>query len=229
VPNTVRLYSWKPSAVSIGRFQDAKKEVHVEDCAKNSVDIVRRITGGGAVYHDSDGEITYSMVIKRVDLGTDDIGEVYAKIYSGLTEALKTLGIEADFNPGDVKACPNLTVNKRKISGSAQAHRKGVVLQHGTLLSRLDLVRMFTFLRVPWAKTCMQVAKIAESKITSIGAEAGRNVSTNEIVNALVEGFEKTFKVRFETSRLTSKEFEVAEHLREEKYAIDKWNFSGHN
>jgi lipoate-protein ligase A len=229
VPNTVRLYSWKPSAVSIGRFQDAKKEVHVEDCAKNSVDIVRRITGGGAVYHDSDGEITYSMVVKKADLGTDDIGEVYARIYSGLTEALKTLGIEADFNPGDVKACPNLTVNKRKISGSAQAHRKGVVLQHGTLLSTLDLVRMFTFLRVPWAKTCMQVARIAENKITSINAETGRNVSTNEIVEALVEGFEKTFKVTLEAGRLTSKELEVAEFLRKEKYGNDKWNFSGHN
>ena len=229
VPNTVRLYCWKPSAVSIGRFQDAEKEVHVEDCTKNSVDIVRRITGGGAVYHDSDGEITYSIVIKRADLGTDDIGEVYAKIYSGLTEALKTLGIGADFNPGDVKACPNLTVNKRKISGSAQAHRKGVVLQHGTLLSRLDLVRMFTFLRVPWAKTCMQVAKIAESRITSIDDEAGRNISTNEIVDALVQGFEKTFKVRLEAGRLTSKELEVADHLRREKYAVEKWNLSGHN
>jgi lipoate---protein ligase len=229
VPNTVRLYSWKPSAISIGRFQDVKKEVHIENCAKNGVDVVRRITGGGAVYHDSDGEMTYSIVIKKVDLETDDIGEVYAKIYSGLTEALKTLGIEADFNPGDVKACPNLTVNKRKISGSAQAHRKGVVLQHGTLLSRLDLVKMFTLLRVPWAKTCMQVVKIAENKITSVDAEAGRNVATNEIVDALVEGFEKTFKVRLETGRLTSKELEVAEHLRMEKYAVDKWNFSGHN
>jgi len=229
VPNTVRLYSWKPSAVSIGRFQDVKKEVHIEDCTKHGVDVVRRITGGGAVYHDSDGELTYSMVIKRIDLGTDDIGEVYAKIYSGLTEALRTLGVEADFNPGDVKACPNLTVNKRKISGSAQAHRKGVVLQHGTLLSKVDLARMFTFLRVPWAKTCMQVAEIAENKITSIDAETGRNVSTNEIVDALVLGFERTFKVRLEAGRLTSKELEVAEYLCKQKYAMDKWNFSGHN
>lgn len=229
VPNTVRLYSWKPSTVSIGRFQDAKRELHVEDCTKHGVDVVRRITGGGAVYHDSDGELTYSVVVKRADLGTDDIGEVYAKIYSALTEALRTLGVEADFNPGDVKACPNLTVNGRKISGSAQAHRKGVVLQHGTLLSRVDLVRMFTFLRVPWAKTCMQVAKIAENKITSIDAETGRNISTNEIVAAFVQGFERTFKVKLEAGRLTSKELEAAEYLRKQKYATDKWNLSGHN
>ncbi len=229
VPNTLRLYSWKPSAVSIGRFQDVRKELHVEDCAKHGVDVVRRITGGGAVFHDSDGELTYSMIIKRVDLGTDDIGEVYAKVYSGLTEALKTLGVEADFNPGDVKACPNLTVNGRKISGSAQAHRKGVVLQHGTLLSRVNLEKMFTFLRVPWAKTCMHVAKVAENKITSIDAETGRNVSTNEIADALIKGFEEKFKVRLEMGSLTSKELEVGDYLRQEKYVLDKWNFNGHS
>jgi lipoate---protein ligase len=229
VPNTMRLYSWKPSAVSIGRFQDARNELHVEDCTKHGVDIVRRITGGGAVYHDSNDELTYSIVIKRADLGTDDIGEVYAKIYSGLTEALKTLGVEADFNPGNIKACPNLTVNGRKISGSAQAHRKGVVLQHGTLLSRVSLQKMFTFLRVPWAKTCMQIAKIAENKITSIDAETGRTVSTKEITDALVKGFQKKFTVKLETGRLTPKELEVADCLRQEKYAMDKWNFTGHS
>jgi lipoate-protein ligase A len=229
VPNTLRLYSWKPSAVSIGRFQDAKKEVQVEDCKKYGVDIVRRITGGGAVYHDSDDELTYSLIVRRIDLMTDDIGRVYARIYSGLAEALKTLGVKADFNRGDPKTCPNLTVNGRKISGSAQAHRKGVVLQHGTLLSRVDLVKMFTFLRVPWARTCMQVAKIAENKITSIDSETGRNVPTSEIVDALIAGFEKTFKIRLEADSLAPKELEVATYLRKEKYATDRWNFSGHN
>jgi len=229
VPNTVRFYCWNPSAVSVGRFQDAEKEVLVENCRKHRVDVVRRVTGGGAVYHDSEGELTYSLIVRRMDLGTDDIGRVYAKIYSGLAEALKTLGVRADFNQGDAKTCPNLTVNGRKISGSAQAHRKGVVLQHGTLLSRVDLVKMFTFLRVPWAKTCMQIAKIAEKKHTSIDAETGRNVPKNEIVNALIEGFEKTFKIKLEANSLTPKELEVAAYLCKQKYATDRWNFNGHN
>ena len=88
---------------------------------------------------------------------------------------------------------------------------------------------MFTFLRVPWAKTCMQVAKIAENKITSIDAETGRTVSTNEITDALVKGFQKKFTVRLETGRLTPQELEVADCLRQEKYAMDKWNFTGHS
>jgi lipoate-protein ligase A len=229
VPNTLRLYCWKPSAVSIGRFQDAKNEVQIENCKKHGVDIVRRITGGGAVYHDSKDELTYSLIARRIDMGTDDVGRVYAKIYSGLAEALKTLGIEADFNPGDANTCPNLTVNGRKISGSAQAHRKSVVLQHGTLLSRVDLAKMFTFLRVPWAKTCMQVAKIAENKITSIDVETGRNVARSEILDALVEGFEEKFKISLEESSLTTKELETAAYLNKEKYATDAWNLNGHN
>jgi len=60
VPNTLRLYQWEPSAVSIGRFQTLNNEIHVDNCKKHGVDIVRRITGGGAVYHDQNRELTYS-------------------------------------------------------------------------------------------------------------------------------------------------------------------------
>jgi len=229
VPNTIRFYRWNPSAVSVGRFQDAEKEAQVEACRKHGVDVVRRITGGGAVYHDSEDEITYSVIAGRDGLGTEDIALVYAKIYSGLTEALKILGIAADFNQGNAKACPNLTANGKKISGSSQAHKKGVVLQHGTLLLRVNLERMFTFLRVPWAKTCLQVVNVAMDKITSIETEAGRNVSIAEVTDALVKGFERALEIKLENGRLTSGEFELAENLCREKYATDSWNFSGHS
>ena len=73
VPNTLRFYQWSPSAVSIGRFQTLADEIHVDNCRKHGVDIVRRITGGGAVYHDQDGEITYSIVAKLSDLGCKDL------------------------------------------------------------------------------------------------------------------------------------------------------------
>jgi len=65
VPNTVRFYRWNPSAVSIGRFQDISNEVYLETCQRNHVDIVRRITGGGTVYHDSEDEITYSVIVNE--------------------------------------------------------------------------------------------------------------------------------------------------------------------
>jgi lipoyltransferase/lipoate-protein ligase len=227
VQNTLRFYCWKPSAVSIGRFQNIEKEVQLDNCRKHGVDVVRRITGGGTVYHDVEDEITYSVVANKKDLEAPDITAVYAKIYAGLAEAVKILGLRADFDKGNVKTCPNLTVKGKKISGSAQSHKKGVVLQHGTLLVDVDLQKMFTSLRVPWARTCMEVVGVAERKITSIKKELGRHVSVEEVKEALVKGFQKALNMKFVRGELTLYEKELSEKLCKEKYATDNWNFHG--
>jgi len=227
VPNTLRFYRWKPSAVSIGRFQDVFNEVYVENCRKHEVDIVRRITGGGAVYHDHVGEITYSVVVKESDLGFTDVASTYDVICKGLIEAAKMLGISADFNPGDPKKCPNVTINRRKISGSAQSRRKRILLQHGTFLLNTNLEKMFTFLRVPWAKTCVEVIPVAEKRLTSVEEELGTNISTKKAHQALVRGFQKAFEAQPIEGKLASYEQKLAEKLRREKFATDRWNFEG--
>jgi lipoate-protein ligase A len=227
VPNTVRFYRWNPSAVSIGKFQKIENEVYLENCLKQGVDVVRRITGGGTVYHDAEGEITYSVVASREDLGAKDIAEVYSKIYAGIIEALKILGLKADFNEGDARACPNLTVNGKKISGSAQCHKAGIVLQHGTLLVDVNLEKMFSFLKVPWAKTCMEVVGVAKNKITSINVELGRVVPLVEVHQALADGFEKVLKTRLEDGKLIAYERKFAERLYKEKYITADWNLHG--
>jgi lipoate-protein ligase A len=227
--NTLRFYCWKPSAVSIGRFQSVENEVQLDNCRKHSVDVVRRITGGGTVYHDAEDEITYSVVANKKDLKAPDITTVYAKIYAGLAEAVNILSLKADFNKGNVKTCPNLIVSGKKISGSAQSHKRGVVLQHGTLLVDVDLEKMFTFLRVPWARTCMEVVGVAERKITSIKKELGRHVSVEEVKDALVKGFQKALNIKLVEGELTLYERELAEKLCKEKYATDKWNFHDTN
>jgi lipoate-protein ligase A len=202
--------------------------VNIENCRKYGVDIVRRITGGGTVYHDADGEITYSVIADKKDLKAKDITEVYAKIYDGIAEALKILGIKADFNEGDANACPNLTVNGKKISGSAQSHKSGVVLQHGTLLLDVNFEKMFTFIRVPWAKTCMEVVNVAKNKITSIKEILGKNISIKETIYALTQGFQKTLNIQLIEGKLTSYEQEYAQKLCREKYATREWNFQGY-
>jgi lipoate-protein ligase A len=226
-PNTIRLYQWQPSAVSIGKFQHIQNEVQVENCRKHSIDIVRRITGGGTVYHDAEDEITYSIIVSKQDLNVEDITAVYAKIYAGIAEALKILGSSVDFSEGDTKRCPNLTVNGKKISGSAQSHKKGVVLQHGTLLLDVNLEKMFTFLRVPWAKTCMQIVNVAKNKITSIRQETHRSITATEAEQALIKGFQKALDIRLIPSELTAYEHELAEKLCKEKYSTHEWNFHG--
>jgi len=227
VSNTIRFYRWKPSAVSIGRFQDVFQEAQVENCKKYEVDVVRRISGGGAVYHDCDGEITYSVVVSEKDLGSEDVVGGYHLICSGLVEAAKTLGVRANFNLGDPKRCPNLTIRGRKISGSAQCRRRGVLLQHGSFLLDVDLEKMFTFLRVPWAQTLMDVLNVARKRLTSIKEELGSTVSTEEACQALVTGFQRALNIQLTEAELTSYEQDLAEKLRREKFATDSWNLKG--
>ncbi|KPV63808.1 MAG: Lipoate-protein ligase A subunit 1 [Candidatus Bathyarchaeota archaeon BA1] len=227
VPSTLRFYKWKPSAVSVGRFQDVFKEVDVENCRRHGVDIVRRITGGGAVYHDHDGEITYSVIVNEKELGFVDVVSAYNMICNGLIEAAKVLGIRADFHPGDPKQCPNITIGGRKISGSAQHHRRGVLLQHGTFLMDIDLEKMFTFLRVPWAKTLMDVLKVAQERLTSVKQELGYSISMEDAHQALVRGFERALNTSLIEGELTDYEWHLAEKLREEKFATDDWNLQG--
>lgn len=226
-PNTLRFYLWSPSAVSIGRFQTVETEVHLENCRIEGVDVVRRVTGGGAVYHDCDGEITYSVVAKTGDLGTADIALLYAKLYAGIAKGLQTLGVKSDFCEGTSKACPNLTVRGRKISGSAQTHRGGVVLQHGTLLLNVNLGRMFTFLRVPWAATRADVINAARGKITSVDEELKRRISVDESARALAEGFSRALGIELAEGELTSREASLAAKLLNEKYSCDAWNLRG--
>jgi lipoate-protein ligase A len=227
VPNTLRFYRWRPSAVSIGKFQDLEKEVQLANCRKEGVDVVRRITGGGTVYHDFTGEVTYSVVVSKQDLGASDIGAIYARLYGGLAEALRFLGIDADFSEGHAKACPNLTVKGKKISGSAQTHKNGVVLQHGTLLLDVCFERMFAFLRVPGARTCIEVVDIAKDRITSINHELEREVSAEEVAGALERGFSQALNVELVEDQMTGYELDLAAELQEQKYAKDDWNFRG--
>ncbi len=226
VPNTLRFYRWKPSAVSIGKNQNPENEVYLDTCKKLGVDVVRRISGGGTVYHDFEGEVTYSVVAKTSDLGTADITTVYYKIYEAITDGLRLLGVPADFSGGDAKNCPNLTVGGKKISGSSQTITHGVVLQHGTILRSLDLPKMFQLLKLRDI-SCSVAADIGKRKITSIQNELGHEISPDTISNALIQGFKAILKIQLESGELSETEKETADKLCKEKYASKEWNFSG--
>ncbi|NIR12840.1 MAG: lipoate--protein ligase family protein [Desulfobacterales bacterium] len=225
VANTLRFYKWRPSAVSVGRFQRISQEVHIENCRRFGVDVVRRMTGGGAVYHDQGGELTYSVVISQQDLGSKDLISNYNAICQGLVEAVKILGVDADFNPGDPKQCPNTTIEGRKFSGNAQFQSRGVLLQHGTFLVQTDLEKMFTFLKVPWARSPQDVMEVARKKLTSMEQELGSSISSDQAYQALVEGFQKALNTELTEQELTDYEKGLAEDLYREKYATDSWTY----
>lgn len=217
-PNTVRLYRWKPSAVSIGYFQSLEKEVNLEECSRLGVDVIRRITGGGAVFHDYGGEITYSLVAPESDSKMPrDILASYQVICGAIVEGLKELGVEAEFKPVN-----DISAGGKKISGNAQTRRHGVVLQHGTVLVDSDIRTMFKVLRVSDAKISDKMIQAVEERVTNVRRYLGREVGFTEARDALVSGFERVFDVALEPGRLTAEEEKTVDELRH-KYCSVEW------
>jgi len=219
-PDTIRFYRWKPSAVSIGYFQVAQEEVNLEACASMGISLVRRITGGGAVYHDYNGEVTYS-VIADLDhtLIPLDIRKSYEFICRGIITALAELGIEAEFKPIN-----DITVNGRKISGNAQTRRWGTILQHGTILLDSDIHTMFKVLRVSKEKISDKHIRAVEERVTTVRRELGRRVEFEEMVEALKKGFEETFETALIEAGLSVEEHRLVDDLRIRKYMSGEWN-----
>lgn len=219
-PNTIRLYRWNPSAVSIGYFQSIEKEVNLEACKEYGVDVIRRITGGGAVYHDYDGEITYSLVAPETHTKMPrDILESYALICGAIVNGLKELGVDSEFKPVN-----DIIAGGKKISGNAQTRRHGVILQHGTILVDSDIRRMFQVLRVSDVKISDKLIQAVEERVTNIRRYLERDVTFDEARAALIKGFEDTLDIELVPGELTPEEKELVKQLHE-KYISYDWVF----
>jgi len=217
--NTLRFFGWEPSAISIGYFQGLEQEVDTEACRERGVDIVRRITGGGAVYHDTVGEVTYSIVMPVDDplvKGLDILGS-YEVLCAGLVDGLARLGITAEFKPVN-----DIIANGRKISGNAQTRRSGCILQHGTVLIDVDPDLMFTLLKVPDEKIRDKMIAAVEDRVTSIGREAGE-VERSDVVEALKEGFASTLDAELVPLELTAAEMAAVPEIEAERFGNPEW------
>ncbi len=221
VPNTIRFYRWKPSAVSIGYFQSVIEEVNLDSCRKLNIDVVRRNTGGGAVYHDSNGEITYSIIIDlKNPLISSDIIKSYKTLCKGLILGLKKLKIEAEFRPIN-----DIVVDGKKISGNAQTRRFGVLLQHGTILVDTNISKMFRVLRISDEKISDKMIERAEERVMNIKKLLKHDISFESVYKALRFGFEEALGGKFKEGDLTEEELKLASKLSEEKYSKKSWNF----
>ncbi|MBI1973841.1 lipoate--protein ligase family protein [Candidatus Micrarchaeota archaeon] len=181
-PPTIRFYRWQPSAVSIGFFQSLKDEVNEEACMQAGVDVVRRRTGGGAVYHDDGGEVTYS-VIAPSSLLPSGLTESYREICGWIVRGLDRLGIRAEFKPIN-----DIIAGGKKISGTAQTRRSGIIWQHGTILHDLDVRRMFSFLRVGADKISDKAIASVEERVTRVKNFAP-NAGLEDTYKAMLAGF----------------------------------------
>jgi len=221
VPNTLRFFRWNPSAVSIGYFQSMEEEVDIKACEEMGIDYIRRRTGGGAVYHDRDGELTYSIIVNEDHrLISRDFQKTYYTLCSGLVSGLRRLGVPAEF-----KLINDIVAKGKKISGNAQTRGMNVVHQHGTILREVKPALMFRVLKVPSEKIRDKLIRSVEERVTSVNAVLGREVSFKELKEALIKGFEESFGIELTLGSITDFEENLAQRLKVEKYATREWNF----
>lgn len=210
---TMRFYGWEPPAVSIGRFQKLEEVVDLEGCQRLGVDVVRRNSGGGAVFHDR--EITYSVICPE-DMMPADINEAYREIGGWIVNALKLIGIEGTFEPIN-----DVTVNGKKISGSAQSRRKGIFVQHGTLIYDLDRVKMFSVLKVPKDKLDARSLTDPTERVTSVREQ--RKVPWEYAAAAMANAF--IMNREWYSGDLTADELARADVIAKLRYSNKEWTY----
>jgi lipoate-protein ligase A len=215
VQNTLHFYQRRPPAVTIGYSLDAESEVDLDFCAREGIDVVRRLSGGGAIYTD-DRQLVYSLTTK--DVLPSAVEESLKAVCTALARAICSLGADAVFSPVN-----DVLVNGRKVSGSAQMRKWGVVLQHGTVLVDADPDRMFWALRVPPEKR-LKHSGDPRLRVTTLKEQLGRLPSMDEVRTAVRRAFEETFGVSIIPGRLTAAEEEMAAALVRDRYGNDDWN-----
>ena len=220
---TLRFYGWNPPAVSLGYFQGLQEEIDIEACKAFGIDAVRRITGGGAVFHHH--EATYSIVIPLGHpLARPSIIESYRILLAGIIEGLAELGIRSEFAPIN-----DIVSAGKKISGNAQTRKKGCVLQHGTIIIEVDVDLMFSILKVPQEKAKGKLIEDIKSRVTSIRSclSLPDSVSFEELfgttIAALEKGFARALDLSYVRSEPTDLELQNAERLAQEKFSNNQW------
>jgi lipoate-protein ligase A len=233
-PPTLRFYGWEPGCLSLG-YAQAWDVADVDGCAQHGWDIVRRPTGGRAILHID--ELTYSVCAPedepRVRGG---VLESYQRLSDGLAAGLRAMGLD----PARAKpvyqdrgakgpACfdgPSnyeITIGQRKLIGSAQARKKGVVLQHGTLPLYGDITRIKDGLAVDLPGQRMAIGMRLQYRATTLAASLGRSMSYEEAVSYMRRGIADALNLDLQTRELTAGEKERAAAIRAEKFANEGW------
>ncbi len=233
---TIRFYRWRPACLSIGYAQSMNKEVDLDLCRAAGIDVVRRPTGGRAILHDR--EVTYSLVARDDNpLVSGGIVESYRKISTGIVDGLRRLGADASATQGrsglppartaacfDAVSHYEVTVGGRKIVGSAQMRRGGIILQHGSLLLRVDARQMFDLLRLPSQEVRQRLIADFETQVVALDEVLSRDVGFAEAASAVAAGFAAVFDVDLVPGVLSPEEEALARRLRAEKYGTGGWN-----
>jgi lipoate---protein ligase len=207
------LWRNEPSII-VGKHQNTLAEINLDFVEKNRIKVVRRLSGGGAVFHDL-GNLNFTFIVSGEDGNLVD----FRKFTTPILEVLKKLGIEAKFEGRN-----DLTIEGRKFSGNAEHVWKGRTLHHGTLLFSSVMMDLSSALKVNPLKFTDKAVKSIRSRVTNI---------SEHLKDAMdVEGFRQMIMNHITGTRLGTRYYEYSqediseiEKLRDEKYSQWDWNF----
>lgn len=235
VPPTIRFYQWNPAAVTMGYFQKMNEEIDFAACAKAGIDCVRRLTGGRAVLHKR--ELTYSLVASEGDPHVPGgVLSSYLAISKGLVAGINNLGLEGKVVDGGVErskgtaACfdaPSwyeITIEGKKVIGSAQTRKHGSLLQHGSIPLLLDAEEVCHLLKFSSIKVKQFAMGRLKEKAAGLAQLMGYEPPITEIEKAFFQGFEEGLGIELVEASLTEEEQELARELMDTKYRQDLWN-----
>jgi len=215
VDPTFRFFRFKPSAITLGYTQSIDETIDEERCKEEDIPFVRRITGGGTVFHDYEGEITYSMVTEKSE---EKIEKSFEKNLQPVINTLKNFGLDAKFKPYN-----DILVNKKKISGSAQRRGKKGLLQHGTLMYATDLEKLADILKIDEEKLKKKGADSFLDLVTTIQREIGEPLDPEHIIDVMRGEYIDHFEEEVVEKGLCEEEKRIASKL-ESKYSSKGWN-----
>jgi lipoyl(octanoyl) transferase len=231
VPPTLRVFRWSQPSITLGRFQSIEREILLDVCQQRGVPLVRRPTGGRAVYHRD--ELTYSIVIGKRNGVPSGVVAAYAYLAQGLLAALQVLGVQAEVSDERVHKNPSaacfasstqadLTSGGYKLVGSAQVWKDESLLQQGSLPIDDRALEFFEMLRYPSAEARAQALALYREKATPLHTFCP-DTTWNEIAQAFCRGFSTALQAEFQLGELTSSEWDLAHQLVEEKYSKLHW------
>lgn len=226
----LRLYGWTPPALSLGRFQDAAEVIDLQRCAERQVPVVRRITGGGVIYHTE--ELTYSIVCTPHHIpDAPSVKESFRALTSFLISFYRALGLDAVYAVEHLPAgirfgertpfcfagreSYDILIGGKKIGGNAQRRLKHVIFQHGSIPLRNVASEGITYLR--------HQPTGLDDGITAL-ADLGIAMDSDHLKGLLVESFRKTCGMVLVNSKLTADEKRSAERLLADRYSTEQWN-----
>ncbi len=212
---TLRIWEWNEPGVVIGSFQSVKNEVDLESAAKYGFQVVRRVSGGGAMFMEAGSVITYSIYAPTDLVHGMTFADSYAFLDEWVITALKSLGIDASYQPLN-----DITSPSGKIGGAAQKRLgTGAVLHHVTMSYDMDGDRMVEVLRIGREKMSDKGTKSANKRVDPLRSQTGLSRA------AIIERMEQTFTRLYGATPddVTPAELARAQQLVVEKFATEDW------